>query len=77
LISSAASFDGIQGVAALALAELETAIPRELRVGWRDGGTLARFLARGFVHMHGVDGADLVEQQQIFLVPHSGEFVGK
>jgi hypothetical protein len=70
LISSAATFDRNQDVAALALSELELAAPQSFNAlaastasWWRD------FWAKGFVHMHSADGqADFVEQNYTYFL---------
>lgn len=70
LISSAATFDAQQDVAALALAELDAAAPKPFSVlvesteSWWRG-----FWAKGFVHMHSGDGqADFVEQNYTYFL---------
>ena len=70
LLSSAASFDAQQDVAALALAELETAAPKPFSAlvestesWWR------QFWTKGFIHMHSGDGqADFVEQNYTYFL---------
>ena len=70
LVSSAASFDPAQDVAALALQELEAAEAKNFRSlqtetagWWRD------FWARGFVYLHSASGqADFVEQNYTYFL---------
>jgi hypothetical protein len=70
LISSAATFDANADGAAIALAELDAAAPKdfaglqsETRDWWRD------FWSKGFVHMHSADGqADFVEQNYAYFL---------